>query len=163
MKEESALPHWKFPSGRFKGFEVENQERLGSELRRLNAAEFLVAQNQTGIFGKIPETEIPGWYFDVSRSHQVLCETFSTQNLTAFGSDDYPDATRAAGALIRYIRDLHGDTTPHVRGIEFEQQNSTVIIDATSRKNLEIESTQDGGQALSLVNLFDNCDLGSSI
>jgi DNA mismatch repair protein MutS len=145
-------------SGRFRGVEVDNEERLGSELLRLNAAEILVAQNQTSESGRAGEVEIPDWYFDIERSGQVLCDTFSTRNLGAFGCHDFPIATRAAGALVRYIRDLHGDTTPHIRGIEFERQNSTVIIDEVSRKNLEIETTQDGGTTLSLINLFDNCD-----
>ena len=153
-------------SGRFNGFEVENLERLSSEILRLNAAEILVAHSQSsgqsggqlGVFDKNRETEIPDWYFDEPRSHQVLCETFASQSLAAFGSADFPIATRAAGALIRYIQDLHGDATPHIKGIHYEQQNSTVIIDAVSRKNLEIDTAQDGKQGLSLVKLFDHCD-----
>ena len=153
-------------SGRFNGFEVENLERLSSEILRLNAAEILVAHNQAGgrlglqlgLHDNNRETEIPDWYFDESRCHQVLCETFASQSLAAFGSADFPIATRAAGALIRYIRDLHGDATPHIKGIHYEQQNSTVIIDAVSRKNLEIDSTQNDKPKLSLVKLFDHCD-----
>lgn len=145
-------------SGRFNGFEVENQQQLTSEILRLNAAEILVAHDQSGVFDKDRETEIPDWYFDAPRSHQVLCETFASQSLAAFGSADFPIATRAAGALIRYIQDLHGNATPHIKGIRYEQQNSTVIIDAVSRKNLEIDSTQNDQAKLSLVKLFDHCD-----
>ncbi len=145
-------------SGRFRGFEVDHPERLSSEILRLHAAEFLVAQNQSGQFDNKRETEIPDWYFDEARAHQVLCDTFAAQSLRAFGSADFPIATRAAGALLRYIRDLHGNATPHITGIDYEQQNSTVIIDAVSRKNLEIDSTQDGKPGLSLIKLFDHCD-----
>ena len=144
-------------SGRFKGFEVENKEHLASEMLRLDVAEVLVGKPQLGVFDAPRETEIPDWYFDERHAHQVLCETFASQSLSAFGSADFPVATRAAGALIRYIRDLHGEATPHITSITYEQQNSTVIIDAVSRKNLEIDTTQDG-KGLSLINLFDRCD-----
>ena len=145
-------------SGRFKGFEVDNP---GTTVKRNTAleryAEILVGENQLGVFERNRETEIPDWYFDEQRAHQVLCETFATQGLDAFSSADFPLATRAAGALLRYIRDLHGNATPHIIGIDYEQQNSTVIIDAISRKNLEIDATQDG-KGLSLIKLFDHCD-----
>ncbi len=145
-------------SGRFNGLEVKNLEQLSGELLRLNPAEILVAQNQYGEFDKARETEIPDWYFDQQRSRQVLCETFATRNLTAFDSDGFPIATRAAGALLRYIRDLHGDATPHIKSIRYAQQDANVIIDAVSRKNLEIDSGQDEKPGLSLINLFDHCD-----
>ncbi len=145
-------------SGRFTAFEIDNPEHLSGDMLRLNVAEILVGGNQLGLFERPRETEIPDWYFDEQRAHQVLCETFATQNLSAFGGAHFPVATRAAGALIRYIRDLHGDATPHITGIDYEQQNSTVIIDAVSRKNLEIETTRDSKQGLSLIKLFDRCD-----
>lgn len=147
-------------SGRFKGLEVNNFEELASELTRLNPAEILVSQTQISSFDSTKQnnTEIPDWYFDSARSNQELCETFATQNLSAFSSSDYPIATRAAGALVRYIRDLHGNSIPHIKGIEFDHQKNNLIIDSVSRKNLEIEFNQDGSREFSLVNLFDHCE-----
>ena len=145
-------------SGRFRGLEVRSHEQLTHDLTRINAAEILVGQNQSGLSNRENETGIPDWYFDPSRATGTLCELFETHSLAAFESDRFPVATRAAGALILYIRDLHGESTPHIHRIEYEDTQDVVILDEVSRKNLEIESGPDGRQKSSLLRLFDQCD-----
>ncbi len=151
-------------SGRFNGFELEGRERLQGELERICAAETLAAEDQAHLLDPAAlnreqgsQTPIPDWYFETSRAHQVLCDTFATRDLAAFGSDAFPLATRAAGALIQYIRDLHGNDIPHIRGIAYQHDDSTILIDSVSRLNLEIERSRDGRTAHTLVNLFDRC------
>ncbi len=144
-------------SGRFNGFELAARERLAGELERLGAAEILIPQDQAGLVEPASPTPIPDWYFETARATQVLCDTFATHDLAAFGSDAFPLATRAAGALIQYVRDLHGNDIPHIRSIEYQHDHGTVIIDSVSRLNLEIERNRDGGSAHTLVNLFDRC------
>ncbi len=149
-------------SGRFCGFELDGNRQLPGELERMGAAETLVGENQTHLLdAKTPhigsQTPIPDWYFESTRANQVLCDTFATRDLAAFGCAAYPLATRAAGALIQYIRDLIGNDIPHIRGIEYQHDNSTVIIDSVSRLNLEIEKSRDGMSEHTLIKLFDHC------
>ncbi len=144
-------------SGRFRGYEIESKEQLDSELMRFNAAEILVGENQANRFNINNETRIPDWYFDSTRAEQVLCDLFSTRTLEPFDCHRHPLATRSAGALIHYIKDLHGQEIPHIRGIEFESPDSAIVIDTVTRNNLEIEKSQSGQNALSLVGLFDRC------
>ena len=154
-------------SGRFNGFELAGRERLHGELERICAAETLVAEDQAHLVNSAdsvnsaahhaPLTPIPDWYFEPTRAHQVLCDIFATRDLAAFGSDAFPLATRAAGALIQYIRDLHGNNIPHIRSIDYQHDDSTIIIDSVSRLNLEIERSRDGHNRHTLVNLFDRC------
>ncbi len=144
-------------SGRFKGHEVESREQLDSELMRFNAAEILVGENQANLFNTGNETVIPDWYFDAARAEHILCDIFSTRTLEPFDCHRYPLATRSAGALIHYVRDLHEQAIPHIRGIEFETPDRTIVIDTVTRNNLEIEKSQNGRNALSLVGLFDRC------
>ncbi|NKB76425.1 MAG: DNA mismatch repair protein MutS [Gammaproteobacteria bacterium] len=144
-------------SGRFHGFEISEADQLHSELERLNAAEVIVPQDQSGLWNVSEETTIPAWYFESTRVNQILCETFATQNLEAFESSAFPIATRAAGALIQYIRDLHGSNAPHILGIEYQQSDATIVIDSISRRNLEIEASQNTTKEHTLVHLFDQC------
>ncbi len=148
-------------SGRFNGFELADRERLRGELERIAAAEILTAEDQAQLPGEIARTDtakaIPDWYYESSRAGRVLCETFGTHDLAAFGSDSFPLATRAAGALIQYVRDLHGNDIPHIRSIEYQHDDSGIIIDSVSRLNLEIERSRDGDSAHTLVSLFDRC------
>ena len=145
-------------SGRFRGYEAESVERLLTELYRLNPSEVLVSPDQSDLVEDGQGTEIPDWYFDDARAAQVLCELFATRNLDAFGSQEFPVATCAAGALILYIRDLHGENVPHVGSIRFERDTDTIIIDPVSRKNLEIDTGGDSTVSMSLVDLFDRCE-----
>lgn len=144
-------------SGRFNGFELAGRERLQGELERMGAAETLVAEDQAYLLDPAAQTPIPDWYFETSRAHQVLCDIFATRDLAAFGSAAFPLATRAAGALIQYIRDLHGNDVPHIRNIDYQYDDSSIIIDAVSRLNLEIERSRSGNSRHTLVNLFDRC------
>jgi len=156
-KNQLGIATLEISSGRFRGIELMEPQRLRDEIERLNPAELLVVQEQGGFFSQNLETEVPEWYFDKNRTHQILCETFATHNLEAFGSSAFPLATRAAGALVQYIRDLHGEDTSHITGIEYEQGDTTLIIDSVSRKNLEIEISYSGDKAHSLIHLFDCC------
>ncbi len=144
-------------SGRFTGFEVVGQERLQGELERMDAAEILIPEEQAHLAEGTTPTQLPDWYYESSRSTRILCDTFAVHDLVAFGGDSHPLATRAAGALIQYIHDLYGSEIPHIRGIEYQQDDSTVIIDSVSRLNLEIERSRDGNRAHTLINLFDHC------
>ena len=144
-------------SARFKGYQYPLSVVPLENVFRLNPAEILLPDNLPDKTGENLTTEIPEWYFEKDRANNILCELFGTQNLDSFDCSGFPVATRAAGALVQYIRDLHGDATSHIRSIEFEREDQHLIIDPISRKNLEIEITQDGSTELSLVGLLDQC------
>ena len=147
-------------SGRFNGFELEGRGPLQAELERTAAAETLVAEDQTHLLDPAAvqsQTPIPDWYYATARAERMLCETFATRDLAGFGSDAFPLATRAAGALIQYIHDLYGSKIPHIRGINYRHGDSTILIDSVSRLNLEIERSRDGRRENTLVKLFDRC------
>ena len=144
-------------SGRFVGLELNQSHSLESEMERLNAAEVLVPQDQSGLWDSVHETTVPEWYFEETRVNETLCQTFGTHNLDAFESARFPLATKAAGALVQYIQDLHGSAAPHILGIEYEQSGATIVIDSVTRKNLEIDDSHSGSTAHTLINLFDQC------
>ena len=144
-------------SGRFEGFELSDMARLQAELARLGVAEILVGESQVCALDTNAATSIPDWYFDSSRAEQILCGLFNTHNLNAFECDQYPLATRAAGALIQYIRDLHGADTPHLQGIKFYGDDQILVVDQVTRVNLEIDRDQGGKDEHSLINLIDRC------
>ena len=144
-------------SGRFEGFELDDRDRLQAELARLGVAEILIGEDQASELGGDTATSIPDWYFDSTRAEQILCGLFHTHDLNAFECHQFPLATRAAGALIQYIRDLHGTDTPHLQGIKFYGDDQLLVVDQVTRINLEIDRDQGGKDAHSLLNLIDRC------
>ena len=144
-------------SGRFIGYEIGAKDSLLDTIRRINPAEIIVSENQNLFEDDVTVHEVPSWYFDSTRCENVLCELFATKFLDAFDCHEFPVATRAAGALILYIQDLHGRQLSHVTGIAYKQQSSFLNMDEVTRKNLEIETGHDGTSHNSLVRIFDNC------
>ncbi|MXZ80030.1 MAG: DNA mismatch repair protein MutS [Gammaproteobacteria bacterium] len=144
-------------SGRFVGYEVDTEGMLLNAIRRINPAEILASDDQTPFQDGTQVREVPSWYYDPARTESVLCDLFQTKFLDAFGCSQYPLATRAAGALILYVQDLHGSILPHVSGIRYTQESSLLSMDEVTRMNLEIEIGHDGKSHNSLIRIFDGC------
>jgi len=144
-------------SGRFAGYEVGSQDMLIDSIRRISPAEIIVSDNRNPLEDGMDARQVPSWYFDSLRAENVLCELFGTKFLDAFDCPEFPVATCAAGALILYIQDLHGNQLPHITGIEYKQQDSFLNMDEVTRKNLEIAAGHDGASQNSLVRIFDDC------
>ena len=144
-------------SGRFVGYEVDTEGMLLNAIRCINPAEILASDDQTPFQDGTQVREVPSWYYDPARTENVLCDLFQTKFLDAFGCSQYPLATRAAGALVLYVQDLHGNALPHVTGIRYTQESSLLSMDEVTRMNLEIEIGHDGKSHNSLIRIFDGC------
>ncbi len=49
-------------------------------------------------------TALPAWQFELETARQALLEQFEVESLAAFGCEQLPQAVRAAGALVQYLR-----------------------------------------------------------
>jgi len=147
-------------SGRFKLAEVDSQNKLESELERLRPAELLVDES-LGLTGKYFERpscrRCPPWEFDLESARRSLTKQFGTQDLTAFDCDDMQQALQAAGCLLNYARDTQRTELPHIYGLQVETEEGSVILDATSRRNLEIDMNLSGGRQNTLLEILDHC------
>ncbi|MCI0732303.1 MAG: DNA mismatch repair protein MutS, partial [Methylococcaceae bacterium] len=61
----------------------------------------------------------------------------------------------AAGCLLQYVRDTHQGPIPHIQGVRVEQSDESIIIDAASRRNLELDSHPSGKTAITLFGVID--------
>ena len=84
-------------------------------------------------------TRRPAWHFDRDSGERLLCAQFGSLNLTGFGCADLPLAIGAAGCLLQYVKDTQRAALPHIRGLTTERREEAVILDAATRRNLEIE------------------------
>ncbi len=160
-KEEGyALATLELSLGHFSAQQLDSFDQLLAELQRLNPAEVLLPQEQ---HIELPNqyqqrsNEVPNWYFDYDVAHELMCRQFNTRDLVAFGCSDYPLVVSAAGALLQYAKDMQFPALPHVDDFQVQQKSDTLIIDAASRFNLEIEVNLSGGKEFTLVALMDRC------
>lgn len=145
-------------SGRFQVLELDNASALAGELQRLAPAELLVAED-------FPLTELlegrnglrrrPPWEFESDTCHRLLTQQFGTRDLVGFGCEGLTLAIQAAGCLLAYARDTQRSALPHIRALSHETVDDSVILDAATRRNLEIDTNLSGGQEHTLFSVMD--------
>ena len=126
-------------SGRFSVMEAAGEEALAAEIERLKPAELLVPESSARDGITIFVRERPQWHFDLETCTRLLCEQFSTRDLSGFGCAEYFLAIRAAGTLLQYVRDTQKAALPHLRGLRTEERSEAVLLDAATRRNLELD------------------------
>ena len=100
----------------------------------------------------------PAWEFDAAMARDDLQRQLGVRSLDGFGVEASDDvAVGAAGALLRYIRDLQPGGVPHLRPPIVERSGGTMPLDEMTRRNLELtESLRGGaGQEGTLIGVLD--------
>ncbi|HET6263572.1 MAG TPA: DNA mismatch repair protein MutS [Usitatibacter sp.] len=132
--------------------------RLEAELERLQPAEILVAAG-TEIAPRpgAAVRRLEPWQFDPAGARRDLAKQFGTADLSGYGCEDMELAVAAAGALIGYCRRTQQSELPHVTGLRVERESEFVLMDAPTRRNLEITETLGGAESPTLFSLLDRC------
>jgi DNA mismatch repair protein MutS len=147
-------------AGRFTVSQGEGRLALAAELERLKPAELLVPEasgNETpGRTGTAVRTR-PPWYFELASASRLLTDQMGTLDLKGFGADELPLAICAAGALLQYVRDTQKAAVPHIRSLHVEERSDALIIDASTRRNLELDVSLSGKEDATVFALIDKC------
>ncbi len=145
--------------GRFRVQQLDTDQVMAGELERLRPAELLLAEDQalTPLAGHPNNiTRRPVWHFDKDTALRLLNEQFGTHDLSGFGCADLPLAICAAGALLQYVADTQRSALPHVTRLGVEHHDEGIVIDAATRRNLEILEATSGRRQHSLAGLLDS-------
>jgi DNA mismatch repair protein MutS len=146
-------------AGRFVVMELADMAALDAETERLRPAELLAPDGMAVPGGSHHAERIwrlrPPWHFELDSATRALTEQFGTRDLAGFGCADKPLAIAAAGALLAYVRETQKATLPHLRGIATEEQESAVIMDPATRRNLELDESLAGKPEVTLAGVVD--------
>jgi DNA mismatch repair protein MutS len=159
--EHFGLAWLELASGRFSVVQLEAREALEAELERLRPAELLLAESQAlelaalSRFGPVVRTRAP-WHFELASASRLLTDQLGTLDLRGFGVDELPLALCAAGALLQYVRDTQRSALPHIRTLKVEERSDALILDAATRRNLELERSLSGNEAATLFAVIDS-------
>ena len=97
--------------------------------------------------GALPVTEREPTHFDATRAGAFLRTHFGVATLEGFGVDGAPRAVGAAGAALRYLKDTQRTEARHVHALRRVPLESTLVLDETTRTNLEVLRTlRDGSR-----------------
>ncbi len=150
-------------AGRFTVLQGEGRAGLLAELERLKPAELLLAEGgaseELARTGTLVRTR-PPWHFELSSASRLLTDQLGTLDLKGFGADDLPLAIRAAGALLQYARDTQKAALPHIRALSVEERTDALMLDAASRRNLELDASLTGNEDATLLAVLNTCVTG---
>lgn len=144
--------------GRFNLLEVEDDEALTGELARLKPAELLINEDWEHAALTAYQQQIrrrSPWEFDEEVSRRLLVEQMQTRDLSGFGCDELTAAICAAGSLLQYARTTQRAAMPHIRALHVERRDESLILDAASRRNLELVTNFSGGSEHTLAAILD--------
>ncbi|MCB1769354.1 MAG: DNA mismatch repair protein MutS [Candidatus Competibacteraceae bacterium] len=160
IKNTYGLAHLDLSGGRFTLTQLHSETALLSELERLKPAELLIPEDfaPPGVWRDHPglRRQAP-WHFDRDSATRMLCSQFTVHNLDGFGCADQPIAVAAAGCLLQYVKDTQRAALPHLTGLRVERHEDSVILDAASRRNLELEHSLSGQSEHTLLGVLDRC------
>ena len=145
-------------SGRFLVTEVEGDEALSAELQRLTPAELLLPEEASVplLADRVAIRRLASWQFDEDSARTQLNQHFQTRDLSGFGCDDLSLGIAAAGCLLDYVKDTQRNDLPHLTSIRHERQSDSVILDAATRRNLEIDLNLHGGEDNTLFSVYNS-------
>ena len=95
------------------------------------------------------------WEFDYDTSVRLLTEQMQVYDLSGFGCQDLSAALCAAGCLLQYAKETQRAAMPHIRSMQVERREDSFILDAATRRNLELTSNFAGGEENTLVAVLD--------
>ena len=134
----------------------------GAVLGRLSPREVLVVagdrESQDTLRGlDVLLTERDAWEFDAGMASDALAQHFRVQSLEGLGIGSADEvAVGAAGALLRYLRELQPGGVPHLARPVLERPGGTMPLDDMTRRNLElVESLRGGDASGTLLSVLD--------
>ncbi len=146
-------------SGRLVLVEVNGFPALAAELERIRPAEILVDSTLAEVLEQLKHPALKKqepWAFELDNAVRLLTEHFGTRDLSAFDCADLEPAIGAAGCLLQYARETQKSELPHVDGLVVERIQDSVILDAASRRNLELDINLAGKRDNTLMAVMDN-------
>ncbi len=148
-------------SGRFSLGEFDGDEVLAGEMARLGPAEVIFSEDQSLPFDAEQGTHthaMPPWQFEFDSANRALCEQYGTRDLAGFGIAESRIAIRAAGCLLKYLDATLRTEIRHLQPPRLEQLSESLLIDANSRRNLELtRSVNEQTPRHSLLGIVDHC------
>jgi DNA mismatch repair protein MutS len=147
-------------AGRFTLLEAAGAQALDSELERLRPAELLVSEAAGHDSLQRPGTALRArapWHFDAVTCARALNRQLGTLDLRGFGLNGDSLAVSAAGALLQYVGDTQKAAVPHIRSLNLEHRGEALLLDAATRRNLELDASLSGNPEATLFALIDRC------
>lgn len=150
MPDSIGLATSDITTGEFLITEVSSERELIDEINKFTPSEILFNEAFT-ISGinisdlkdrlSFAESVLEPWYFDDKNDEDIILRHFNVATLDGLGISDYKTAVVAAGALLKYLYETQKNSLPHLTRITPYATGRYMIIDSSTRRNLELVET----------------------
>jgi len=89
-------------------------------------------------------TKVDDWVFNVDYGYELLVNQFKTQTLKGFGIEELRLGIVAAGAVMNYLQETQKANLLHIRKVTPHDISDYIVLDASTKRNLEITSSISG-------------------
>jgi DNA mismatch repair protein MutS len=142
-------------TGEFRCTQTADELSIFDELGRIGPSELLVSRRERRLQERLRK--------DFSRLHVTPVEEdlFSATAANRLSPDDsarahaWHEATAAASAIIAYLEANVADSVKVLRALEPYASSNYLILDETTRRNLQLETTYQGDRKGSLLSVLD--------
>ncbi len=145
--------------GRFNVAEIDGEGALRAELARLKPSEILVPDDPqlTALCAPFAFCRTrASLEFDADLGRAALTRHFGTRDLRGFGCEALTLAIGAAAAVLNFARATHCQSLAFIDGLTHMPAEATVVLDAQTRRNLEIDQGIDGNRAHTLFAVLNS-------
>jgi len=96
------------------------------------------------------------WVYDADYCKRLIANQFKGATPATLGCESLPFALLAAGAVLHYLLETQKGNAPHVTTLTPYNQSEHLLLDESTRRNLELTSTISNGKRKgSLLGLMD--------
>ena len=137
--------------------EVVPESDIAAALARYEARELVLPSDVAVATAVGTVTVREAWEFDPELAREDLLRTYGIASLDGLGigADDRP-AVGAAGALLRYARELKPGGLPHLAHPTIVRRGDVLPLDEMTRRNLElVEPLRAGAEGATLLDVID--------
>jgi DNA mismatch repair protein MutS len=120
-----------------------------------------VTRDEEKVFGGATLTALDDWLWQTQECAALLREQFGVRSLEGYGLEGKGAAVAAAGACLRYAREMQRAAAAHVTDIQYFEPQDHLILDGVTVRNLELVEAQGAqGRARALLDVIDETVTG---
>ena len=118
--------------------------------RDLATLQQLLKGAHKGIFTKVDD-----WVFNFDYAYELLVTHFKTQSLKGYGVEELKQGVIASGAIMNYLQETQKANLLHIRKLTRHDVGDHIVLDPSTKRNLEITSSITGANEGTLFSVLD--------
>ncbi len=140
-------------------------KQLAEQIAAISPSELLVQKRDVASLQQILKdsykglyTKVEDWVFNFDYAYEQLISQLNTQSLKGFGVEEMKQGVIAAGAVMNYLQETQKSNLLHIKKLTRLDVSEYIILDPSTKRNLEITSSISGSNEGTLFAVLDKTE-----